>query len=94
MNHYIFIKNGENMICASIFILGLLLPLTLGGCSQSRALEKIIHYQGAIEDQEHNVKLLGVSFAKVRRVVTDDSYDEVLAYYSNIIESYNPEITS
>jgi hypothetical protein len=78
----------------SILIVCLLFPLTLGGCSQSGALEKIIEYPGAIEDQEHNVKLLGVSFAKVKRVVTDDSYDEVLAYFNNVLESYNPEIIS
>lgn len=77
-----------------ILIAGLSLPLTLGGCSQSRAFEKIIEYPGAIEDQEHNAKLLGVSFAKVKRVVTDDSHDEVLAYYNNVLESYNPEIIS
>jgi len=81
-------------IFLSIFILGLLFPFTLGGCSQSSAFNKIIEYPGAIEDQEHDVKILGLSFAKVKRVMTDDSYDEVLAYYKNVLESYNPEVIS
>jgi hypothetical protein len=81
-------------IFVSILILGLLFSLTIAGCSQSSTLEKIIEYPGAIEDQEHDAKLLGMSLAKVKRVVTDDSYDEVLTYYKNVLESYNPEIIS
>jgi hypothetical protein len=78
----------------SIFILGFLFPLTLGGCSQSNALEEIVEYPGAIEDQEHEAKLLGVSLAKVKRVVTEDSYDKVLEYYSDVLEPYNPDVIS
>jgi hypothetical protein len=81
-------------IFVSILILGFLFPLTLSGCSQSNALEEIVEYPGAIEDQEHEAKLLGVSLAKVKRVATEDSYDEVLAYYMNLLESYNPEVIS
>jgi hypothetical protein len=81
-------------IFVSVFILGLLFPFTLGGCSQSSTFDKIIEYPGAIADQEHEVKMLGMSFATVKRVITDDSFDEVLAYYKNVLESYNPEVAS
>lgn len=81
-------------ILVSIFILGVLVLLTFGGCSQSSSLENLIEYPGAIEDQEHNAKLLGISLAKVKRVVTDDSYDDVVAYYKNILEPYSPEVIS
>ena len=81
-------------IFVSILMLGLLFSLTIAGCSQSSNLEKIIQYPGAVADQEHNAKVLGFSLASVKREVTDDSYDDVLAYYKEVLESYNPEIAS
>lgn len=81
-------------VIVSIIMFSLLFPLTIAGCSQSSNLEEIIQYPGAVADQEHNAKVLGFSLARVKREVTDDSYDEVLAYYKKVLESYNPEIAS
>lgn len=72
------------------FILVISFSIILAGCSQVQVPE----YPGATEDQEHEAKLFGMTFGKVRRVVTDDSYDIVLAYYRNMLAVHNPEITS
>jgi hypothetical protein len=74
----------------TIFILVILCSFTLSGCNQIQVPE----YPGAIEDQEHEAKYFGLTFGKVRKVVTDDSYDTVLAYYRDLLEVHNPEITS
>ena len=74
----------------SIFILFSVISIILTGCSQVQVPE----YPGAIEDQNQEMKYFGISFGKVRSMVTDDSYDTVLAYYRDKLDVHNPEITS
>jgi len=73
-----------------ILILSIFCTFILAGCSQVQIPE----YPGAIEDQVHDMKYFGISFGKVRKVVTDDSYDTVLAFYRDILAVHNPEVTS
>ncbi len=63
-------------------------------CSRSDSKVLIPEYPGAIEDQEHNAKMLGMSVAKVKRVFTNDSFDKVLAFYNEKLAPYEPEIMS
>jgi len=77
-------------IFPSTFILVIFLSFILAGCSQVQVPE----YPGAIEDQEHEAKFFGMSFGKVKRMMTDDSYDTVFSYYTDILEVHNPEVIS
>lgn len=73
----------------SIFVL-IVISIFLASCSQV----EIPEYPGAIEDQEHEMKYFGISLGNVRRVVTDDSYDTVVAFYRNILDVHNPEVAA
>lgn len=75
---------------ASIFILAISFSFILTGCSQVQVPD----YPGAAEDQEHEATLFGMTFGKVRRVVTDDSYDAVFSYYMDALEVHNPDVIS
>lgn len=81
-------------VIRSVFVLVLLVSLISGGCSKSDTPEQvqIPVYPGAKADEEHNAKVMGISLGMVKRVVTSDSYDNVLAFYKEQLESYNPEI--
>lgn len=77
----------------SLLVMVLLLSFIAAGCSSSDE-PSYIHvpkYPGASEDQEHDAKVLGMSLAKVKRLVTDDSYDEVLAFYQEHLAAYDPK---
>ena len=77
-----------------IFILALFMAIFSVSCSRSDSKVLIPEYPGAIEDQEHNAKMLGRSVAKVKRVFTNDSFDKVLAFYNKKLAPYEPEIMS
>ena len=77
-------------IFSRIFILIILFSFISVGCSEVQIPE----YPGAVEDQEHKAEFAGMTFGKVRRVLTDDPYDTVLTYYMNALEAQTPEITS
>jgi hypothetical protein len=76
------------------FILILFVSFLSAGCSRSDGpgQVQIPIYPGAKADEEHNAKAFGMSMAMVKRVVTSDSYDNVLAFYTKQLESYNPQI--
>lgn len=74
----------------NIYILFSFISIILSGCSQVQVPE----YPGAIEDQNQEVKYFGINFGNVRSMVTDDSYDTVLAYYRDKLNVHNPEIHS
>jgi hypothetical protein len=78
----------------SIFILVLFISLLSISCSRSDDKVQIPEYPGAIDDQEHDAKMLGVSMAKVKRVFTSDSFDKVFAFYNEKLAQYGPEIMS
>ncbi|KPK31792.1 MAG: hypothetical protein AMK70_11755 [Nitrospira bacterium SG8_35_1] len=73
----------------AIFVL-IVISIFLASCSQV----EIPEYPGAIEDQEHEMKYFGISLGNVRRVMTDDSYDTVVAFYRNILDVHNPEVAA
>jgi hypothetical protein len=73
-------------------IVALFIALVSVSCSRSDSKVMIPEYSDAIEDQEHNAKMLGMSVAKVKRVFTNDSYDTVFAFYSEKLASYSPEV--
>ena len=75
---------------STTFILIILFSFISVACSEVHIPE----YPGAIEDQEHKAEIGGMTFGKVRRVLTDDPYDTVLAYFMDSLEAYTPEITS
>ena len=77
-------------IFSIISILIILFSFISVGCSEVQIPE----YPGAVEDQEHKADFAGMTFGKVRRVLTDDPYDTVLAYYMDTLETYTPEVTS
>lgn len=77
-------------IFSTIFILIILLSFMSVGCSEV----KIPEYPGAVEDQEHKAEFAGMTFGKVRRVLTDDPYNEVVAYYMDTLEPHAPKVTS
>lgn len=62
----------------------------LAGCSKVEVPE----YPSAIEDQVHEANYFGMNFGKIKRVVTDDSYDEVFAFYMEKLDDNNPEVIS
>jgi major membrane immunogen (membrane-anchored lipoprotein) len=78
-----------------IFALALCLAILSAGCSKSDEPQiKIPGYPGAQEDQEHNAEIMGSSMGTVKRVITDDSFDKVFAYYKEHLEKYDPEVMS
>lgn len=80
------------MIFPHITIAGiLLLSFVVAGCSKADESEqlRIPGYPNAVHDQTHGME--GV--AKVTRLITSDSFDEVLAFYTEQLKEYNPEIT-
>jgi hypothetical protein len=81
-------------VLRSVFVLILFVSLISGGCSKSDTPEQvqIPVYPGAKADEEHDAKAFGMSMAMVKRVLTSDSYDKVLAFYKKHLKSYNPEI--
>lgn len=76
------------------FILILFVSLLSAGCSNSDAPEQVQVpiYPGAKADEELDAKFMGVPLGMVKRVVTRDSYDNVMAFYSEQLASHNPEI--
>ncbi len=80
----------------AFFILVLFLSFMSAGCTSSDGPEQIIvpQYPGAVEDQEHNMKTLGMSLVKVKRLITSDSYDKVLAFYREQLKDNNPEVAT
>lgn len=80
----------------SICILVVFLSFMTAGCTKPDApgQGEIPEYPGAKEDQEHDAKVLGMTLGNVKRVVTSDSFDEVLAFYRERLEFRNPKIVS
>ncbi len=76
------------------FILILFVSFVSAGCSKSDAPEQVQVpiYPGAKADEELDAKFMGMSLGMVKRVVTSDSYDNVIAFYREQLASYNPEI--
>lgn len=76
------------------FILILFVSFLSAGCSKSDAPEQVQVpiYPGAKADEELDAKFMGMSLGMVKRVVTSDSYDNVIAFYREQLASYNPEI--
>jgi len=70
----------------------LFLSFVSAGCNRQDKLEKIPQYPGATEDQEHDAKIAGMSFGKVKRMLTSDSYYKVFVFYQEQLASYNPEV--
>lgn len=85
-------KSAPIRSLSSPFILAMYFLFFLAGCSQVQVPE----YPGAVEDQDqaHEATFYGISFGKVRRMITEDSYDTVFSYYKNVLAVHNPEITS
>jgi hypothetical protein len=83
-------------ILQSCFILVLLLSFLSAGCSNKEETVQITvpQYPGATEDQEHDAKIMGMSLGKIKRLITDDSYEDVLAYYEEKLKDYNPEVVT
>jgi hypothetical protein len=52
---------------------------------------QIPEHPGAREDESHAAGMMGLS-ASVRRVVTDDSFDDVLAFYQRELAAHDPEL--
>jgi hypothetical protein len=75
-----------------IFIGILLLSFMVVSCSKTDESEKIRipGYPNAVDDQAHGIKGL----AQVKRVITSDSFDTVLAFYKEHLNKYNPKIES
>jgi hypothetical protein len=74
------------------FIGILLLSFMVVGCSKTGESEKISipGYPNAVHDQTHGIKGL----VQVKRVITSDSFDTVLAFYKKHLNKYNPKIES
>lgn len=96
INGLLFSLKGNAMKAfQSVCILVLFLSLLTAGCTKDPSDQIIIPiYPGAEADEEYNMKGLGVSLGMVKRVVTSDSYEDVLAYYVEKLKQYNPEILS
>jgi major membrane immunogen (membrane-anchored lipoprotein) len=78
-----------------VLALVLCLVFLSAGCSKSDKPQITIPgYPGAQEDQEHNAEIMGMSMGTVKRVITDDSFDKVFAYYKEQLEKYDPEVMS
>ncbi len=72
--------------CAVVFFV----LLISSGCSQVQVPE----YPGAIEDQEIKAQFIGITFGKVKRMITEDPYDRVFSYYTDLLAAHDPEIIS
>ena len=77
-------------IFPTILFLIIIFSFISAGCSEIQVPD----YPGAIEDQEHEAESFGITLGKVRRVVTDDSYDTVLNYYMDVLAVHTPKVTS
>jgi hypothetical protein len=71
----------------------LILSLMLLGCSEKEEVQ-VPEYPNAVEDQELQAEILGMNFGNVRRVITRDSFDTVFSFYTEHLQSYNPEVIS
>ena len=71
----------------------LVLLLIILGCSETEEVQ-IPEYPNAVEDQELQAEILGMNFGNVRRVRTRDSFDTVFSFYTEHLQSHNPEVIS
>lgn len=71
----------------------LVLLLIILGCSETEEVQ-IPEYPNAVEDQELQAEILGMNFGNVRRVITRDSFDTVFSFYTEHLQSHNPEVIS
>jgi hypothetical protein len=83
-------------IVQHVLILAILLSFMQAGCSRSDDSQKVRvpQYPGSVEDQTHHAEIMGMKLGMVKRVITDDSYDKVLAYYKKELAHYGPIIVS
>ncbi len=81
-------------ILHSIFILVIFLSFISASCSRSDTSRQIQvpQYPGATVSNDMNPKFLGMSVGKILKVVTNDSYDKVFAFYNERLKTYNPKI--
>jgi flagellar basal body-associated protein FliL len=63
----------------------------IAGCNKDESEEvRIPDYPGAVEDQSYNMG----DMARVKRLLTSDSYEAVLSFYKEELKQYDPEIRS
>jgi hypothetical protein len=69
----------------------LIILFMLAGCNKGGLEDvRLPHYPGAVEDQSYNMG----GMAQVKRLLTSDSYEEVLSFYKEELKQYDPEIQS
>jgi hypothetical protein len=83
---------GECMKQSRIIVAVILITLFMIVSCNKGGLEEvqIPDYPGAVEDESYNMG----GMAKVKRVFTSDSYEEVLSFYKEQLVQYDPEVES
>jgi hypothetical protein len=82
----------------SLLLILILLPLVISGCGKEQntgpTLQDIPLYPNASSGESMQANMLGMMGGSLAQYSTTDSYDEVMAFYTESLAPHDPELMS